>query len=539
MLPITKNQARKAAHWMKSHYKDAMLEAVGGTVFTIDHICGIACQETAYLWLDWIDTMTPDEVLGRCIGDASGDFPGTQRSAFPKNTAAFRAKFGNDLAQMLIDEANKSRKLRGFNPRDWVYKGYGIYQYDLQHILTDPDFFRAKGWYKYSECIAKVMKELKEKFATHKDIWKTIRAYNGSGSKATDYANNVIQFTQYCSEVTGDPDINPVDVATSNITTPASAVTTPVETVTASDNTFPKLREFAKNKSNISLKGLALDPVLAREVQTRLIELGCLDPPSDGDFGPVSNFVLSEFARQIGIELDEIFDFNLAESLLEKSEDTFLQLMLGDDFPSRIIKYMRLKKYWVAKLPGFLNIVYVEGANADGMPNADEFNKFNDRRIVIAIEEGKPIIKMNVLATTEPGKFYTENPENPGGAARIAFDQFKSWRVGTHKAGKPGAHEALVQVANISVHRDKNKDGKRTGDIVDVGSAFGINQHSGHNQDPNNIGKASAGCLVSQSDQDHKHFMALVKTDPRFAASNGYRFISTVIAGDKLKQEIG
>jgi hypothetical protein len=158
---------------------------------------------------------------------------------------------------------------------------------------------------------------------------------------------------------------------------------------------------------------------------------------------------------------------------------------------------------------------------------------------VIAIEGGKPVIKMNVLATTEPGRFYTENPENPGGAARIAFNQYKSWRVGTHKAGKPSAHEALVQVADIAVHRDKNKDGKRTGDAIDIGSAFGINQHSGHNQDPNNIGKASAGCLVSQSDLDHKHFMALVKTDPRYGANHGYRFMSTVIAGDDLKKVIG
>jgi hypothetical protein len=539
MLPITKKQAQKAAEWMKSHYKDAMTEAVAGTVFSIDHICGIACQETAFLWINWIDDLSADEVLGRCIGDASGDVPGTHRNPFPKNTAAFRAKFGETLTEMLIHEANLTRDLRGMNPREWVYKGYGIYQYDLQHILTDEDFFAGRGWYHYSQCIAKVMSELKSKFAIHKDIWKAIRGYNGSGEKATQYANNVTLFTQFSSEVSVTA--TPVPVATAPASAPASTAsaaappaTSPAEPAAA----HPKLREIIASHSEVNLRDLALNTVLAGEVQTRLIKLGCLDPPADGDFGPVSNLVLSEFAKQAGLTLDETLNAELAEALLENSEDTFLPLTLGDDFASRILKYMKLRNYWIAKLPGFLNIVYVEGADADGTPNDDRFNKFNDRRIVIAIESGKPVIKLNVLATTEPGKFYTENPENEGGAARIAFNQYKSWRVGTHKAGRPSAHEALVQVADVAVHRDKNKDGFRSGDVIDIGSGFGINQHSGHDQDLNNIGKASAGCLVSQGSKAHRDFMALIKTDPRYAkASHGYRFMSTIIAGDLLAKE--
>ena len=201
MLPITKKQAQKAAQWMKSNYKTAMVKAVAGTPFSIDHICAIGCQETAFLWLNWIDKLTPDEVLGRCIGDASGDFPNTQRSAFPKNTAAFKAKYDAGFAKMLIDEANKTRQLRGMNPREWVYKGYGIYQYDLQHVVNDEAFFRQKKWYNYSDCLLHVMKELKQKYAVHKNIWKALKGYNGSGARATEYANNVTQFTQYCSEV--------------------------------------------------------------------------------------------------------------------------------------------------------------------------------------------------------------------------------------------------------------------------------------------------------------------------------------------------
>jgi hypothetical protein len=301
-----------------------------------------------------------------------------------------------------------------------------------------------------------------------------------------------------------------------------------------------KLQEIIANNSSFKLNDLALDRVLAGEIQTRLIKLGCLDPPADGDFGTVSKFVLGVYAKQAGVAFDETIDTHLAQSLLDNSENTFIPLTLGNDFASRIVKYMQLRNYWIARLPGFLNIVYVEGANADGKPNADEFNKFNDRRIVISIEGGKPTIKLNVLATTEPGKFFTEHPMNAGGAARIAFSQYKAWRVGVHRAGKPSAHEALVQVGEISVHRDLNQDGKRTGDKIDVGSGFAINQHSGHNADANNINKASAGCLVGRSHDEHKEFMKLVKTDPRFKkANNGYMYISTVIAGDDLKNKIG
>ena len=301
-----------------------------------------------------------------------------------------------------------------------------------------------------------------------------------------------------------------------------------------------KLQELVATSSGISLRNVALDRVLVGDIQTRLIKIGCLDPPADGDFGPVSQLVLQLYANQVGIPLDERLNADLAESLLQHSEDTFMPLTLGNDFASRIIKYMQLRSFWFARLPDFLTIVYVEGTDENGKPNADEFNKFNDRRIVLSIDKGKPKILLNVLGTTEPGKFFTDNPENAGGAARIAFGQYKSWRVGIHKAGKPTAHEALVQVANLTVYRDLNKDGKRTGDKLDVGSGFGINQHSGHNADTNNIGKASAGCLVGRSTDEHKLFMKLVKIDPRFKkASNGYRYMSTIIDGGDLKDKVG
>jgi hypothetical protein len=200
-LPISRDQAHTVARWMKDNFGSAIQGAVAGTPFSLDIVCAIACQETAFVWIHFLDNLSNDEILARCVFDASGDFPDTHRSAFPRNTAAFRQKYDDDFTQMLIDEANKTRALRGFGPKDWVYKGYGIYQYDLQHVTSNEAFFRQKQWYRHDQCLAMLMRELREKYAAKHDLWKAIKAYNGSGASATDYANNVIQFAHYCAEV--------------------------------------------------------------------------------------------------------------------------------------------------------------------------------------------------------------------------------------------------------------------------------------------------------------------------------------------------
>jgi hypothetical protein len=45
------------------------------------------------------------------------------------------------------------------------------------------------------------------------------------------------------------------------------------------------------------------------------------------------------------------------------------------------------------------------------------------------------------------------------------------------------------------------------------------------------VGTASAGCLVGEKRDGHRAFMAVIKSDPRFRANNGYRFMAAVIPG--------
>ena len=201
-LPVSIVTAGKGIRWLKDNFLSNIEKAVAGTPFGVEHICGIFCQETLYkvsLWIGKYDTAT---ILARCIMDASGDVPGTTRSAFPKNKEAFMAKYGPDLTAMLINEGNKQRAMPqqdapgGYKEAHFLYKGYGLFQNDLQNIVTNEKFFTEKQWYNFDYCLASVMEELKGKFAITGDVAKSIKAYNGSGQKAEIYRDNVIHFSQ-------------------------------------------------------------------------------------------------------------------------------------------------------------------------------------------------------------------------------------------------------------------------------------------------------------------------------------------------------
>lgn len=201
------------------------------------------------------------------------------------------------------------------------------------------------------------------------------------------------------------------------------------------------------------------------------------------------------------------------------------------DLASRIIAYMRAKNYVVFNQPRNYNIIYVEGMNEDGTLNDDAPNEFNDRRIVIEVINGIPKIVNHWQATTEPGNYYTFNPMNSKGAARIKFGQYQAWSVGIHGNAEP--HEALIQVDPITVCRDYNQDFSRTGDKLDTG-LFGVNQHWGYDLPVNDVSNASAGCLVGRRRQGHREFMKIIKADRRYQVDSNYVFYTTVIGGDDL-----
>ncbi len=200
-MPLSKPHCIICSTWMKDNFQDKIITAVRNTPFDENLVYAIACQETAQRWQMWINMADAATVLQRSVFDASGDFPDTSRSAFPKNKNEFISEYGNILTQMLVDEGNKMRAMpqpgfpHGYGAAAFLYKGYGIFQYDLQHIKTDKSFFADKLWYSFDECLARLIKELKTKWSAHtNDMYNTVKAYNGSGSRAEQYAQRVSQF---------------------------------------------------------------------------------------------------------------------------------------------------------------------------------------------------------------------------------------------------------------------------------------------------------------------------------------------------------
>ncbi len=294
-----------------------------------------------------------------------------------------------------------------------------------------------------------------------------------------------------------------------------------------------KLQDFLGKDEKWGFEAIAKDAELTRQIQILLINLGLLDPPADEKFGPVSAAALKKFQELMKTGETDFLGAVTAKELIETKPEELPKppLKLGNDIASKIIKYMQAKNYQISTNSKEYNIVYLEGVNEDWTLNSDTPNQFNDRRIVIEIEDGVPKIVNHWQATTEPGSRYTYNPMNPGGAARIKFGQYKAWSVGIHGNSEP--HEALIQVAPITVHRDFNKDFQRTGDKLDTG-IFLVNQHYGYDAPVNDIKNASAGCLVGRRRDGHREFMAIIKQDRRYQANKNYVFYTTIIAGDDL-----
>jgi lysozyme family protein len=257
------------------------------------------------------------------------------------------------------------------------------------------------------------------------------------------------------------------------------------------------------------------------QLQDRLTAMGLLDPPSDGVIGSVTRWAL----KAAGVD-DDITVATADIAMEHLSAKAALPLAPGNDLAGRIVSAAKEHDFWIARHKDCCNIFYIEGMDEDGSANANTPNQFNDLRVVIrCTAAGVPKIVGQWQATTEPSRYWTLRPMNPGGAARIAFGQWKCWNIGTHH----NSHEALVQTAPLTVYRDKNKDYSRLDDVQDTG-LFGINQHWGYDLPKNDLGNSSAGCLVGRMKKGHREFMALIKQDARYKAAGGsYKFMTTIM----------
>ncbi len=151
--------------------------------------------------------------------------------------------------------------------------------------------------------------------------------------------------------------------------------------------------------------------------------------------------------------------------------------------------------------PYNLNIIGVRSLNKVS-------NKFDDKLILI-YNDGKEVHNLAFQITTDPGKYYLNNPINNKGTAILAPGQYKgAYAIGMHQ----GKYEALVQVKSVKVFRDNDRDDILDFDVpTDIG-LFGINIHrSNPYRDQETVDGHSAGCQVFKRVADFNTFIAICK----------------------------
>lgn len=134
----------------------------------MDLVTAIANQETGYLWTALLAHHNGDvnEVLRDCVGDTL-DYPKRNHSAFPRNKAHLLTEpYGDDLfdiAREALGRIGEAISACGHVHERYPAKfchGFGILQYDIQHVQTDPDFFLDRQWADFDICLSRCLKEL-------------------------------------------------------------------------------------------------------------------------------------------------------------------------------------------------------------------------------------------------------------------------------------------------------------------------------------------------------------------------------------------
>ncbi|WP_068828988.1 hypothetical protein [Pseudomonas sp. BMS12] len=156
-----------AISWFKQQFRQPIEQAVQGTPLSLDLLTAIACQETGYIWNRLRKQLPVARVLQLCVGDTLDASAG--RRAFPQTKADLLSKPRGqamfDLArQALVEMAEHIPDYRkaASNPNKFCH-GFGIFQYDLQFFLHEPDYFLQRRYAEFDAALGKAVGELQVK----------------------------------------------------------------------------------------------------------------------------------------------------------------------------------------------------------------------------------------------------------------------------------------------------------------------------------------------------------------------------------------
>jgi hypothetical protein len=155
--------------WFKTNFQTKLEAGLQGTPYTVDFMTALACQETGEVFPKLRQNdLSLDRILELCVGDTL-DAPRRSVDAFPKNKTDLVAHHpkGQEIfhlaRQALIDMAQFVKEYQGVasdHHPDKFCHGFGIFQFDIQHCKTDPDYFLQKRYANFDECLKKAIGEL-------------------------------------------------------------------------------------------------------------------------------------------------------------------------------------------------------------------------------------------------------------------------------------------------------------------------------------------------------------------------------------------
>jgi len=175
-------------------------------------------------------------------------------------------------------------------------------------------------------------------------------------------------------------------------------------------------------------------------------------------------------------------------------------------------KFVTALGYPIDTTPDAVNLLALEGVRphetltdlVEIHDNPHAPDKYNDSLILFGKDAEGQGWSRAVLATTEPGVFYTEIKPHRKGAANLV------WGHQLYKRGKHRGRPALVSVSGVDrVWRDKDADWIQDWNERVYTGRFGIHIHSGGNR--KEIGGWSAGCIVVQGGEDGEPWQFLLE----------------------------
>jgi hypothetical protein len=204
-----------------------------------------------------------------------------------------------------------------------------------------------------------------------------------------------------------------------------------------------------------------------------------------------------------------------------------------------MITIEKIKKVFEKKNYKFFSLDKIYNLNIIGIRNSNNVpNSFNDQIVVIYKDSNKQERILSFQATTDPGLYWLENPQNIDGTLILVPGQYEScYQIGIHGRTSSNPYKALEQVGNMIYVRDGDRDKVLDFQLINdpkkiITGIFKTNLHrANENHESIQVDKWSAGCQVIADPVD---FATLLNLCDKSAELYGNKFTYTLLEDKDL-----